>query len=441
MHPTQTHQRTTVNVTTEKLNDANVLAKATLLQSDIDVRIDKLARQMSKQVTIDGFRPGKVPPHVVKKLYGNQLAEDAEGEALRDMITAAYTEAGIQPHDVLGDPIFKKYEKEDEGIAIEMQLCLRPTVESDHYTDVIPAFERPEVSEEEIDERIAILAKEVAPLEPLKTKRPLEKGDVAVLDFEGFIDGVAFEGGRARKYELEIGSETFIPGFETGIEGMEIGEEKRIPVEFPQDYPSEELKGKAAEFVVKLHEIKIKSEPEINDDLAKQITRDDTATVQSMREGIEAQLRNEKISKFYNEEIKPKLVEALVEHFEFDLPENIVEQEIDNLVNQKAQTMSREEIEAVQKDSAKLEALREEVREEATRSVKATFIVDALAKKEGVSVSDTEVIQTLQYEAIVTGQNPDELVQYYEKNNLLPAVKMSLLEDKLYAKLLGLDAQ
>jgi trigger factor len=430
-----------VNVTTEKLNDANVLAKATIAQADIDAKIDDLARQTGKQIKVDGFRQGKVPPHVVKKLYGDKLAQDAEGEALRDLITSAYTEAGINPADVLGDPMFKKYEKNDGKIDVEIQLCLRPTIDTDNYADAIPPFEQPTVTEKEIDERIATLAKQVAPLETVKTKRALKKGDVAVFDFEGFIDGKAFEGGKAENYELEIGSGQFIPGFEEGMEGMKPGEEKRIAVTFPEDYQAEDLKGKAAEFAVKLHEIKVKTEPEIDDELAKQITRDDKATVATMREGIEAQLRNEKISKLYNEEIKPKLVEALVEHFEFDLPENIVEQEIDNLVNQKAQTMSREEIEAIQKDSAKLDALREEVRDEATRSVKATFIVDALAKKEGISVPDAEVTQVLQYEAIMAGQNPDELVQYYEKNNLLPAVKMSLLEDKLYAKLLGLDAQ
>ena len=130
-----------------------------------------------------------------------------------------------------------------------------------------------------------------------------------------------------------------------------------------------------------------------------------------------------------------------MEKIEFDLPENIVEQEIDNLVNQKAQSMTREEIEAIQGDEAKLNALRDEVRDDATKSVKATFIIDALATKEKISVSDDEVNQTLYYEAVMAGQNPDELIQYYTKNNLLPAVKMSMLEDKLYSRLLDLDKQ
>jgi len=428
-----------VNVTTKKLNDANVLASATIAQTDIDSKIDTIARETGKQIKVDGFRQGKVPAHVVKKLYGDKLAQDAEGEALRDLLTQAYQDAGINPADVLGDPIFKKYEKTDDGIDVEIQFCLRPTVETADYKKALPKADKPEVTDQEIDERIETLAKQAAPLEELKESRPLANGDTAVFDFEGFLDGEPFEGGKAENYELEIGSGQFIPGFEEGMLGMKPGEEKRIKVTFPENYQAEDLKGKEAEFVVKLHAIKVKGDAEVNDELAKKITRDDNATVESLRSGVDDQLKTEKVSRQYNEELKPKLIEALVEHFDFDLPENIVEQEIDNLVNQKAQSMTQEEIDAIRKDEEKLKALRDEVRDDAVKSVKATFIVDALAKEEGLSVSDDEVTQVLQYEAIMNGQDPEALLKYYEKNNLLPAVKMSLLEDKLYTKILGLD--
>jgi trigger factor len=355
------------------------------------------------------------------------------------MLNQAYAQAKINPADILGDPIFKKYDKGDKGIDVEIQLCLRPSVDIGDYQSVVPVFKEPAVSDQELDERIATLSEQAAPLESIQTKRALKKGDVAVFDFEGFLDGEPFEGGKAENYELEIGSGQFIPGFEEGMEGMKAGEEKRITVTFPADYQAENLKGKEVEFAVKLHDIKVKAKTELNDELAQKITNDPKATVESLKEGTREQLKGEKIAKVYNEEYKPQLVEALVKHFDFDLPENIVEQEIDNLVNQKAQAMSREEIEAIQGDADKLEALREDVRDDATRSVKATFIVDALAKAEKLSVDDQEVNQALYYEAIMAGQNPEELIQYYSKNNLLPAVKMSMLEDKLYSRLLGLD--
>ncbi len=430
-----------MNVTTTKLNDANILASATIPRSDIDARIDKLAAQTGKQIKVDGFRKGKVPAHAVKKLYGEKLAEDAEGEAIRDMLTEAYAQAGIKQGDVLGDPMFKKYGKGADAIEVEIQLCLRPTVNTEDYKSVIPSYDEPTVSAEEIQERTDLLTAQAAPLEALTEARPLAKGDVAVFDFEGFLGDEPFEGGKADNYELEIGSGQFIPGFEEGMEGMTIGEEKRIPVTFPEDYQAENLKGKEAVFVVKLHAIKVKAPATLDDALAKKITKDENATVESFTKGIEEQLKAEKFSKLYNEELKPAITEALVEKMEFDLPENIVEQEIDNLVNQKAQSMTREEIEAIQGDEAKLNALRDEVRDDATKSVKATFIIDALATKEKISVSDDEVNQTLYYEAVMAGQNPDELIQYYTKNNLLPAVKMSMLEDKLYSRLLDLDKQ
>ena len=428
-----------MNVTTQKLNDANVLVTATIAQADIDSKIDTLAAQSGKQIKIDGFRKGKVPAHVIKKLYGDKLAEDAEGEALRDLITAAYTEAGINPADLLGDPMFKKYNKGENGIDVEIQLCLRPTLKTDSYKEVIPSYDEPTVTDEELEERIATLLAQIAPLEELAEARPLAKGDVAVFDFEGFVDGVAFEGGKADNYELEIGSGQFVSGFEEGMEGLNIGEEKRISVTFPADYQAEDLKGQEAEFVVKLHAIKVKGEAKLDDAAAQKITRNDNATVETFKEGTREQLKAEKFSKVYNEELKPAIIEALVKHLEFDLPENIVEQEVDNLVNQKAQEMTKDEIKAVQEDSAKLDALRNEVRPDAIRSVKATFIVDALAKEEKINVTDEEVNQTLYYEAIMAGQNGEELIEYYKNNNLLPAVKMSMLEDKLYSRLLGLD--
>ncbi len=430
-----------MNVTTTKLNDANVLASATIAQSDIDARIDTLAAQTGKQIKVDGFRKGKVPAHAVKKLYGEKLAEDAEGEAIRDMLTEAYAAAGIKQGDVLGDPMFKKYDKGADAIEVEIQLCLRPTVNTEDYKSVVPSYDEPTVSAEEIQERTDVLTAQAAPLEELTEARPLAQGDVAVFDFEGFLGDEPFEGGKADNYELEIGSGQFIPGFEEGMEGMTIGEEKRVPVTFPEDYQAENLKGQEAVFAVKLHAIKVKAPTTLDDALAKAITKDENATVASFTQGIEEQLKAEKFSKLYNEELKPAITEALVEKIEFDLPENIVEQEIDNLVNQKAQSMTREEIEAIQGDEAKLNALRDEVRDDATKSVKATFIIDALATKEKISVSDDEVNQTLYYEAVMAGQNPDELIQYYTKNNLLPAVKMSMLEDKLYSRLLDLDKQ
>jgi trigger factor len=267
----------------------------------------------------------------------------------------------------------------------------------------------------------------------------VKDGDTVLIDFEGFVDGVAFDGGKAEKFTLTIGSGQFIPGFEEQIIGMKYDEEKTVTVTFPAEYQADELAGKEAEFKVLLHEIQEKDVAEINDELAQKLLQDDKATVDTLKDQIKDQVVNEKVSKIYNSELKPKLIEALVAHFDFALPNNIVAQEIDAKINAKAREMSEDELNKFKDNPEKIEALRDEVKEDAENSVKATFIVDALAKKEEVNVEDQEVSQAIYYEAMMSGQQPEEVIKYYQENNLLPAVKMGMIEDKLFGKLLGLD--
>lgn len=262
---------------------------------------------------------------------------------------------------------------------------------------------------------------------------------MTVIDFEGFVDGVAFAGGKAEKFNLKIGSGQFIPGFEEQIIGMQYEEEKTIKVTFPETYQAKDLAGKEAEFKVKLHEIQEQVPAAVDDEFAKKMLQgDENATLEMLKEKVKDQIVAEKVSKIYNDELKPKLIEALVEKFDFALPSNIVEQEIDAKINEKARAMSQEELNDFKEHPEKVEALRDEVRKDAADSVKATFIVDALAKKEEISVNDQEVTQVIYYEAMMHGQNPQEMIKYYQKNNLLPAIKMGMIEDKLFSKLLGL---
>ena len=426
-------------MTTEKIDNANLKVAGKISANEIENRVDRLAKEAGKQMNVSGFRKGKVPASVVKKMHGEQLRQDAEGEAVRELLGKAYEEAGIKAEDVIGDPIFKKYEKGEELIEAEIQVCLRPSIDTAGYEKAVPAYELPEVSDEEVEERIKTLAEQSAPLVSLEEERPLQEGDTAVFDFTGYLDGEPFEGGSAQEFELQIGSGQFIPGFEEQMIGMKKGEEKRIKVTFPEDYQAPNLAGKETEFDIKLKDIKVKAEPTIDDELAKAVTKKEDATLETLRNQVKEQIQTEKLSKLYNEELKPKLLETLVEAFDFDLPENIVEQEIDNLANQKAQALSKEELEKIQGNAEEIEKLRESVRDDAVKSVKATFIVDAVAKAEGVDVSDQEVSQALYYEALMSGQDPEALLKYYQKNNLFPAVKMGMIEDKLFTKLLDLD--
>jgi len=428
-----------MNVTVTKVDDANTVVSGTLDNKVIEKNVEKLAKEAAKKVKVDGFRAGKVPVSVVKSLHGDKLQQDAEGEALNEFITAGLKEAGIAAANLIGQPGFKKYEKGENGIEVEIEISLKPTFEAEGYKEVMPTFEQPKVEEKAIDEKIEEILTQQAPWVKLKRKRMVKEGDMTVIDFEGFLDGEAFEGGKAEKFNLKIGSGQFIPGFEDQIVGMKYDEERTIKVTFPENYQSNDLAGKEAEFKVKLHEIQEQVSEDLTDEAAQKLLGDEKATVETLKERIKSQLEREEISKLYQNELKPKIVEALVEKFNFALPSNIVEQEIDAKINQKAQTMSQEELNEYKENPEKVDALRDEVRADAEASVKATFIVDELAKKEGVNVTDQEVSQALYYEAMMIGQDPQQVIKYYQENNLLPAIKMSMIEDKLFGKLLGLD--
>lgn len=429
-----------MDITTNKLDNANFSIAVTVTKNIIESKVDKIAKEAGKQLKVDGFRKGKVPAHVVKQLHGEKLIQDAESEIVKELLDAGIKELEVNPAAVIGQPIFKKYEKHDDGIDVEIEVSITPELNLEGYNDIAPDYEKPETTDEEVQTRVDELVEAQAPFAKIEEDRGVEDGDMTLMDFEGSIDGELFDGGKAEGFNLRIGSGQFIPGFEDQMIGMKMGEEKTITVTFPEDYHAKDLAGKDADFKVTLHEIQAKSEAKLDDELAKKLlggTED--ATPEKVFEKVKEQINSEKLSKLYNEELKPKILEALVEKFIFDLPNNIVEQEIDAQVNQKAQTMSQEELETYKNDTAKLDKLRESVREDAQASVKATFIVDSIAKMEEINVSDDEVSQTIYYEAMMQGQNPQQVIEYYQKNNLLPAIKMGMIEDKLFTKLLNLN--
>lgn len=428
----------TLNV--EKLDSANYKVTATIDSSDINSKLDKLAKEASKTLKVDGFRKGKVPVAVVKKLYGDKLKEDAEAEAVREVLESAYKEAGIDSSDVIGNPVFEKFEDKGDTKELELIISLKPQIDLGDYSDLTPEFEKPEASEDEINEEIENIAKRFAKAKSIEDDRELKEGDIAVFDFKGILDGEPFEGGSAQNYELKIGSKQFIEGFEEQMVGMKKGEEKTIKVTFPDDYQAENLKGKEVEFEIKLHDIKEEVVPNIDDELAKKALAKEDANVDELKEHAKKIIEDNKTRKLYEDELKPKILENIINKYDFDLPKNIVEQEIDNLANQKASTLSQDELKEIQESKEKLDELRESVRKDAQDSVKATFIVDALAKAENVEVSDGEISQVLYYEALMNGQEPQKLIEYYQSNNLIPVIKMGMMEDKLFAKLLKLDS-
>lgn len=426
-----------MNLKTEKINSANATVKGTLEKSLLEEKLEKLSKEAAKNLKVDGFRKGKVPAHVIKARYGEKLQEDAEREALQELLDAALKDLGVEPAKLIGDPRITAYEKSEKGVEVEVKLGLAPDIALEDSLSYVPDFTLPEPSSEEIEKRLNDLAQAKAPLAPAKEGKALEKGDFAKIDFEGFLGDEPFAGGKAEDYLLQIGSGSFIPGFEDQLIGMKAGENRDIKVTFPENYGAENLAGKEATFKIALKGIQVKEPAKIDDELAKtMLPNEPEATVALLTEKVKEQLTHEKKAEVYNNELKGQLVENLAKKLTFDLPELVVEQEIDLVFRNSLAQLSEEEIEKLRNDQEAIKAKREEHREGASRSVKVTFIVDALAKKEGIVVSDNELMQTIYYESMAMGQDPKGMLEYYRSNNLLPAVKMAMLEDKLLTHLL-----
>lgn len=422
-----------MEVKAKQLDSVNAAASVKIPSGSINTEVENLAKKASKTIKMDGFRPGKVPVSAVLKRYEKELRNDAEQNLFKNAVDSALKELKKDLKELVGEPYFEKFERENDAIIAELVLSFKPELKLDGYEKCIPEFSTPKVSKKEIDEKKNELLKRYATTEAIKTKRALKEGDYAKFDFEGFINGKAFDGGKAENYVLEIGSKQFIPGFEEAMIGMKSGEEKDISVTFPKEYGAANLAGKDAIFKIKLHEIEELKLPELNEELLKKLLpNEEKASEELLDEKLKEQIKNEKLFKLINEELKAKFADSLIESFKFDLPKGILEQEVDMQFRQAFGSFSEEEKKEIQNDKDKYEAKRNSFKDEAKKSVKLTFIIDELAKLRKIEVSDQELVQAVYFEAYRYGFNPKEHLENYKKQGALPAVKMALIEDKLF---------
>jgi len=426
-------------IQTQKIDSANSIIKATIENQELEAKKDKVARKIAKEANVPGFRKGKLPAKAlerkvkaVKKLYAQDIEREAINELIKDILDEGIKELN---KEIIAEPEVTKFDRKEDKIEVEIKLFTKPEINiGDDYKECVPEVELPEVTEEEIQKELEEIAKSFSTTKVVTERDTVQKGDIAVISFKGYVEGKEMENGSAEDYPLELGSGAFVPGFEEQVEGMKVGETKKIKVTFPENY-TKELAGKEAEFEVTLQEIQEKKPAEINDELAKKYLNKEDATLDELKDYVKEAILNRKKAEIFKPK-KEEILECLVKKYEIDLPESIVEKEVDVIVNEEASKLTPAEIKELQENPEKLEEFRNKFKEEAKDRVKLTFIIDELAKKEGISVSDEEVSQVLFYEALMQGQNPQELIKYYQENNLLPVLKMNLAEEKLLNKLL-----
>ncbi len=429
-----------MKTTVEKIDDINIIMRGTVDNSAVEKKISELRDQAVKELKQDKTLDAKTVENKLNQMDDASFQQEAEGQILQDFIDAGMNEANVTLDDILGQPSFKTYEKQDNGIFLEIEISTNPVIDATvEYMVIVPSYTAPTIDPKEIDAKLKEMAIKKAPYTKITTQRAVKNGDLVNLDFEGFLNGKALSGANETEYKLKIGSNSFIPGFEEAVIGMKADEEKTIKITFPKEFQTKELAGQEAEFKVKLLEIREQIPMELNDALAQRIFDDERATLDLLKLKMTEKITSQAFSNLYNEELKPQIIKGLLSKFDFTLPNNVVEQEIDAKINEKAQRMSKEVHDLYKEDKTKFNELRDTVREEARDSIKAALIVDALAKEEGIQVNDEEVLSALSMQAMMSGQDVEELIEYYKTNNLMTSAKVGLIEDKLFRQMLGVD--
>ncbi|WP_017472746.1 trigger factor [Amphibacillus jilinensis] len=368
----------TVEVDAEKFNEA----------------LDQAFKKVVKDVQLPGFRKGRVPRGLFEQRFGAEsLYQDAVDIILPEAYAGAVDEAGISPVDQPEIDI-TQIEK-GKNLIFTASVTVKPEVKLGEYKGLEVEEQDVAVTDEDVDQDIENQRQNQAEL-VVKEEGTVEDGDTVVLDFEGFVDGEAFEGGAAENHTLEIGSGSFIPGFEEQLIGKATGEETEVEVTFPEEYHAEDLAGKAATFKVKIHEIKAKELPELDDEFAKDVN-DDVETLAELKEKTRERLENQKQSDAENQK-RETLINQATENAEIDIPEAMVTTELDRMLREFEQRLQQQGMTLdmyFQFSGQDEDALKEQMKEDASKRVQTNLVLEAIADVENVEVTEEDVNEEL----------------------------------------------
>ncbi|MFB6363711.1 trigger factor [Paenibacillus elgii] len=402
---------------------------------DIEVDADQVAAALDKafkkvvnKVNVPGFRKGKVPRAIFESKFGvESLYQDALDIIVPDAYIAAVQETGIQPVD-RPEVDVEQFGK-GQVLKFKAKVTVKPEVELGEYKGI--ALEAPsvDVTAEEVNEELEKLQKRHAELVPVEAGAA-ENGDIVVIDFEGFVDGVPFEGGKAERYSLELGSGSFIPGFEEQVVGVEKDGEKDITVTFPEDYHAEELKGKEAVFKIKLHDIKRKNLPALDDEFAKDVS--EFETLDEYKADLESKLKERK----QNEADRKKendLVEKASEAAQVEIPEVMINDESEQMVKEfenrlRTQGMNIDMYYQFTGQSA--DDLKGQMRADAEKRVRNNLVLEAIAKAESLEATEEEINAELENLAQMYGRSVDEIRSIFASNGNLGSLLQDIVNRK-----------
>lgn len=356
---------------------------------DFDKAINQVYKKNVKKFNVPGYRKGKAPRKIIEKHYTEAVFYD---EAINSVLPQAYDEAlkesGVE--SVARPEIDVEEIKKGEPVVFTALVTTKPEVKLGDYKGIEVEKIDHTVTDEDVDKDIEATQKKNARLITVDD-RAIENGDIAVIDFEGFVDDVAFEGGKGEDYELEIGSGTFIPGFEEQLVGAETDADVDVKVTFPEEYHAENLAGKDAVFKVKVKEIKKRELPELDDDFASEVSEFDT--MDEFRADVRKKLEEAAENKA-KVETENAVIDKVIENAEFDLPDAMVETQIDNSVRDFAQRLSYQGMNLdmyMQYTGMTMDALRAQFAEQAKKQLSGSLVLEAIQKAEGIEAGPEEV--------------------------------------------------
>ena len=391
----------------EKTENANeVKLEVTIEANKFEEAIKKVYFQSAKYFNIPGFRKGKAPMNIVEKYYGKEIFyEDAFNEVVPAELEEALKENNIEA--VSRPDIDVKQIEKGKDLIFTAVFQTKPEAELGKYKGIEIEKIEYNVTDEDINHELGHMQEHNARLISVED-RPVESGDTAVIDFEGFVDGVAFEGGKAEGHELVIGSNTFIPGFEDQVIGMKIDEEKDINVKFPEEYFSKELAGKDATFKVKLHEIKKKELPELDDEFAKDVSEFDTLDElkKSIKDNMEKE--NEQRQKYETEDA---VIKAVCENVKVEIPSGMIENETEDMLKNIESRLSYQGLKLdqyLQMMGKTAEEVKKEYEPQAIEAIKSRLMLEAVIKAEKIEATEDEIVAKVKEMATSYGKADDE---------------------------------
>ena len=374
-------------VSTNKTDKNTVQLEIKVGAEEFKPAVDRAYRKNAPKITVPGFRPGKAPRAMIEKTYGGFFMEEAVNELFPAAYESAVEEAAIEPVDKAEIEV---KEVGEDGFTFVATVTVKPQVSISSYKGIKGSKKTASVKDEEVERTLKSLQERGARQITVED-RAAQLGDTATIDFEGFVDGEAFAGGKGEGFDLVLGSGQFIPGFEDQVVGHNVGEEFDVNVTFPEEYHAEELKGKAAVFKVKLHELKVKELPELDDEFAKDVSEFDTLA--ELKADIQAKLL-ERSQKQCDDEFENELVTGVIANMEADIPECMIERRIDEMVQDFGYRLQSQGLNLetyLKYTGSELESFRKTFREQAERHVRIRLALEEITKLENLTASEEEI--------------------------------------------------